>query len=272
MKVGRFEVEALSDGFFRLDGGQMFGVVPKTLWERAIPADERNRIRLGLTCLLVRTGKENVVIETGIGDKFEPKYADIYGVEKTTTLLDDLKRHGLAPEDIHIVINTHLHFDHCGWNMRREGTRLVPTFPRARYLIQRAHWEHACRPTERDRGSFFEDFFAGAEKQTEFLEGDAEVLPGISVEVISGHTPDMQCVRVTSEGAQVYFISDLAPTRAHLAYPWMMSFDLAPLETLEQKKRVLPRLAREQAWVVFPHDPQVAWAKLAERSGRVSAV
>jgi glyoxylase-like metal-dependent hydrolase (beta-lactamase superfamily II) len=271
MKVGRFEVEALSDGFFRLDGGQMFGVVPKTLWERAIPADERNRIRLSLTCLLVRAGNQNVVIETGIGDKFESKFADIYGIEKTTALLDDLKRHGLGTEDIAIVINTHLHFDHCGWNSRREAGRLVPTFPRARYFIQRAHWEHACRPTERDRGSFVEEFFAACEKQTEFLVGDAEILPGLSVEVVSGHTPHMQCVRVESEGQQAYFISDLAPTRAHLAYPWMMSFDLTPLETLAHKKRVLPRLAREGAWVVFPHDPELAWTKVSERNGRVTA-
>ncbi|MGH9432524.1 MAG: MBL fold metallo-hydrolase, partial [Terriglobia bacterium] len=184
MILGSLEIEALSDGTFLLDGGQMFGVVPKTLWEKKLPADELNRVTLGLNCLLVRAGRHRVLIETGIGDKFDAKFAKIYGVNHSRTLPDDLAGHGLRPEDIDIVINTHLHFDHCGWNTRRDGARVVPTFPRARYYIQRGEWEHALNPTDRDRASYIEQFFVPAESQTEFLEGDREIIPGIRVEIL----------------------------------------------------------------------------------------
>jgi glyoxylase-like metal-dependent hydrolase (beta-lactamase superfamily II) len=271
MKLGAFELELLSDGTFALDGGQMFGVVPKVLWEKQITADERNRIRLGLTCLLVRTGRQNVLIETGIGDKFDAKFASIYAVDRSATLLDDLKRHGLAPEDIHIVINTHLHFDHCGWNARRKDGNLVPTFPRARYFVQRSEWDHALHPTERDRASYIDDFFRPAEPLTEFLDGDCDVIPGISVEVMSGHNRNLQCVRIESRGQCAYFISDLVPTHVHLRYPWVMSFDLYPLETLANKRRLLPRLAADHSLVVFPHDATMPSAFLEVQDDKITA-
>ncbi|MGH9397592.1 MAG: MBL fold metallo-hydrolase [Terriglobia bacterium] len=270
MKLGNFNIHALSDGTFKLDGGQMFGVVPRPLWEKKLVPDARNRVLLGLTCLLVQTGKHNVLIETGIGDKFDSKRADIYGVDHSATSLPaGLKQLGISPEDVDLVINTHLHFDHCGWNVRREAGRLIPMFPRARYFVQRGEWEHACQPTERDRGSFVQEFFTPAEPQTEFLEGDAEILPGIRVEVLPGHTRHMQGVRMVSGGEQAYFISDLVPTRSHLPYAWMMSFDLYPLDTLSNKKRLLPALAEERALVVFPHDPSTPCARLAERDGHI---
>lgn len=269
MKLGRMNIYALSDGTFALDGGQMFGVVPKTLWEKKNQADNRNRIRLGLTCLLVQTGNTNVLIETGIGDKFDGKYLDIYGVDHATTLLDDLRAHGLSPADIHVVINTHLHFDHCGWNTRRDSTGLVPTFPRARYIVQRGEWEHAVAPTEKDRGSYVEEFFAAAEQQTELLDGDSELLPGIRVEVLPGHTRYLQGVRISSEGEEAYFISDLVPTSSHLQHPWIMSFDLYPMETLANKKRLLPQFAAEGTLVVFPHDPAMPWARLETRNRKI---
>ncbi len=271
MKLGNFDIWALSDGTFALDGGQMFGVVPKVLWEKQLPADERNRVRLGLTCLLVRAGQRHILIETGVGDKFDAKRADVYGVAHSTTLLAELKKLGLEPADIDIVLNTHLHFDHCGWNTRREGARLVPTFPRARYFVQRGEWEHALHPTERDRAGYIEEFFCPAEAQTELLDGDHEIVPGIRVEVVPGHTRHMQCVRIESEGRQAFFISDLVPTRAHLPDPWIMSLDLYPMETLANKKRLLPQLAREGTLVIFPHDPGVPWARLVERDGMVTA-
>ena len=271
MKLGNFNIWALSDGTFALDGGQMFGVVPKVLWEKQLPADERNRVKLGLTCLLVRAGQRHILIETGVGDKFDAKRADVYGVVHSATLLAELKKLGLEPADIDIVLNTHLHFDHCGWNARREGARLVPTFPRARYFVQRGEWEHALHPTERDRAGYIEEFFCPAEAQTELLEGDHEIVPGIRVEVVPGHTRHMQCVRIESEGRQAFFISDLVPTRAHLLYPWIMSLDLYPMETLANKKRLLPQLAREGTLVIFPHDPGVPWSRLVERDGTVTA-
>lgn len=269
MKLGDFEIWPLSDGTFALDGGQMFGVVPKVLWEKKLPADCRNRVRLGLTCLLVQSGKQRVLIETGIGDKYEAKFADIYGIEHSTTLPTELKKHGLGTEDIDIVINTHLHFDHCGWNARRDGSKTVATFPRARYYIQRGEWEHALSPTERERAGYIEEFFEPAQAQTDFLEGDQEIVPGIRVELLPGHTRDLQGVWIESQGRQALFISDLVPTRAHLSYPWIMSFDLYPLETLATKKRLLPQLAKQDVLVVFPHDAAVPCTRLAESEGKI---
>jgi glyoxylase-like metal-dependent hydrolase (beta-lactamase superfamily II) len=271
MKLGSFEVFLLSDGAFKLDGGQMFGVVPKVLWEKKLPADELNRVVMGLNCLLVKAGGRRIVVETGIGDKFDAKFARIYGVNHSTTLLDDLARHGVRPEDIDIVINTHLHFDHCGWNTRREGLRLVPTFPCARYFIQRAEWEHALKPTERDRASYIAEWFQAAEAQTEFLEGDQEILPGLRVEVLRGHNLNLQGVWVESEGQSALFVSDLVPTAAHLPYPWIMSFDLYPLETLATRQRLLPKLVEKETVVIFPHDASIPWARLIEDQGKITA-
>jgi glyoxylase-like metal-dependent hydrolase (beta-lactamase superfamily II) len=272
MELGKFEIWALSDGTFALDGGQMFGVVPKVLWEKELAADERNRVQLGLTCLLVRAGRKHVLIETGVGDKFDAKRSNIYAISHPTTLLDDLKRIGLDPANVDIVINTHLHFDHCGWNVRRDGAKLVPTFPRARYFVQRGEWEHALHPNERDRAGYVEEFFSPAEAQTELLEGDQEIISGVRVEVVPGHTRNMQCVRIESEGRRVFFISDLVPTRLHLPYAWIMSLDLYPMETLANRKRLLPQLAREGTLVIFPHDVTMPWARLAEQDGRIVAV
>ncbi len=270
MKLGAFDIHALSDGTFGLDGGQMFGVVPKPLWEKKLPADERNRVRLGLTCLVVRTGKYNVLIETGIGEKFDEKHAEIYNIDHSLRLPDELSRHGLALDDIDIVINTHLHFDHCGWNTRREGSQFVPTFSKARYFMQRAEWEHALHPSERDRASYLEEWFAPAEPQTVFVEGAREIVPGVRVEVAPGHVRDMQCVWIESEGRRACFISDLVPTRAHLPFPWIMAFDLYPMDTLASKRRLLPQLAENRDLIVFPHDAEVPWGMLTEVDGKLA--
>jgi glyoxylase-like metal-dependent hydrolase (beta-lactamase superfamily II) len=271
MKLGDFEIHPLSDGAWALDGGQMFSIVPKVLWEKKIPSDSRNRIKLGLNSILVRTGRENVVIETGIGDKFDSKFADIYAVDHSTNLLSELGRHGLTPGDVDIVINSHLHFDHCGWNTRRDGERTVPTFPRARYYVQRGEWEHALGPNERDRASYIEELFRAAEPQTVLLEGNQEIAPGIRVQVTPGHTRDLQVVWIECSGKRACFVSDLVPTTAHLAYPWIMSFDLYPLETLASKHRLLPELVRTHAVVVFGHDAATPWARLTEREGKLVA-
>jgi len=270
MQLGEFELLAISDGTFALDGGQMFGVVPKPLWERKAPADERNRIQLSLTCLLIRAGRLNILVETGIGDKFDAKFRDIYDVRHPPTLPASLENVGVKPEDVHIVINTHLHFDHCGWNTRRLGGKTVPTFPHARYLIQRGEWESALDPCERERASYIEEFFRAAEAQTDFLDGDTEVAPGVRVEVVPGHTRHLQCVRIESEDECAYFISDTVPMAAHLAYPWIMSFDLYPMQTLASKKRLLPDLARQQAIVIFPHEMSAPWLRLVEREGKIT--
>jgi glyoxylase-like metal-dependent hydrolase (beta-lactamase superfamily II) len=272
MNLGEFELQVLSDGTFALDGGQIFGIIPKVLWEKKLSADLRNRVRLGINALLVRTRKYSVLVDTGIGDKFDAKNADIYGLSEAGTLPNELKKLGIEPGDIDIVINSHLHFDHCGWNVRREGANLVPTFPRARYYIQRGEWEHAYHPNERDHASYVRDFFHYAEVQTELIEGDQEIVPGIRVEVLAGHTQHMQGVRIESGGQTAYFLADLVPTRHHLPLPWIMSVDLFPMETLANKKRLLSELAKRGAVVILPHDAEVPWARLADEDGKVVAI
>ncbi len=265
MKLGDFELKLLSDGFFSLDGGQMFGVVPRVLWEKKFIPDKLNRVRLALNCLLVQTKGHNVLIETGLGNRMSGKAASIYDVQKPTNLLKDLARHGIAREDISVVINTHLHFDHCGWNlMVNENGSLVPTFPRARYYIQKGEWEHALAPTDRDRASYKTEYFLGVRDQVTLLEGDQEIVPGIRVEVFSGHTRYLQGVWVNSREQEALYISDLSPTAANIPYVWIPALDIYPMDTLKNKKRVLPLLAQRKTLVIFAHDPQMPAVRLRD--------
>ncbi len=274
MKFGQLEIFLLSDGRFRLDGGAMFGVVPKTLWERQMTPDSRNRITLGLNCLLVRAAGKTILVETGAGDKFDAKWQDIYGIEHTVSLLDSLRACGVGPDEVDIVVNTHLHFDHCGGNTRRDSDgRAIPTFSRARYIVQRGELEHARQPTERDRASFLAENFEpmAASGQWSLVEGDAEIAPGVELVRLPGHTRDMQGVRLTSAGRTAIFFADLVPTRAHLPFAWIMGYDLYPLTTLEQKKRWIPEAVRNEWLCFFAHDPDVRAAYLRERQGKIVA-
>ena len=273
MKLGDLEVYLLTDGTFRLDGGAMFGVVPRPLWARKMPPDERNRIVLAMNSLLVRSAGKWILVETGAGDKWDAKSRDIYAFEDGPRLLDKLLARGIRPEQIDLIINTHLHFDHCGWNTRMANGKLVPTFPNARYVVQRGELEHARNPTERDRASYVADNFLPIEAAGQWwlLEGDREVAPGVELIRVPGHTRDMQCVRLTGGGKSVFFFVDLVPTAAHLPFPWIMGFDLYPLTTLENKKKWIPQAAREGWIVVFAHDPQVPAAYLRERDARYEA-
>jgi len=274
MKFGQLEIFLVSDGRFRLDGGAMFGVVPKTLWERQMTPDSRNRVTLGLNCLLVRAAGKTILVETGAGDKFDAKWQDIYGIEHTVSLLDSLRAAGVGPDEVDIVVNTHLHFDHCGGNTRRDSDgRVIPTFPRARYIVQRGELEHARQPTERDRASFLPDNFEplAASGQWALVEGNAEIVPGVELVRLPGHTRDMQGVRLTSAGRTAIFFADLVPTRAHLPFAWIMGYDLYPLTTLEQKKRWIPEAVRNEWLCFFAHDPDVRAAYLRERQGKIVA-
>lgn len=274
MKFGDLELFVLSDGFFRLDGGAMFGVVPRLLWEKKIRPDERNRIRLGLNSLLILDGKHTILVETGIGDKLSAKAADIYGVEHTTTLLESLSARGLKPEDIDTVADTHLHFDHCGWNTRRAADgSLEPTFPRSLYYVQAGELEHARQPTERDRASYLPENFEPmqATRQWVTLMGDREIAPGVELVCVPGHTRDMQCVRIISQGRTAFFFADMVPTTAHLPPAWIMGYDLYPLETLAQKKRWIPEAVRHEWLCFFVHDPNMPAAYLREKDGQVVA-
>ncbi len=258
--LGDFELTVFSDGHYWLDGGAMFGVVPKPLWDRKLVADEANRLTVGLNSLLVRTGKQTVLIETGIGPKLPEKQQKIYGNQGL--LLDNLRAGGVRPEDVDKVINTHLHFDHCGWNTVLRNGLAVATFPRAQYYVQRGEWEHAREQHERDRVSYISDNYDPliAAGQMQLLDGDCEIVSGISVRVLPGHTRHMQAVVVTSGGQTACYISDLIPTTAHTDLTWVMAYDLFPLETIDNRKRFY-QVAIPGKWlVIFTHDPNTPFA------------
>ena len=264
MKLGAFDIQPVTDGRFRLDGGAMFGVVPKVLWEKCCQPDEQNRISLGLNCLLIRTGRKNILVDTGLGDKEDAKFQEMFAVERIPTLRDSLKMQGLQPEDIHIVVNTHLHFDHAGGNTVRENGAIVPTFPRAKYFVQRGEYEDAARANERTRASYRRENFTPVAHvdQWEFLDGETELLPGVSVVVTEGHTRHHQSIKIESEGQVAFYLGDLIPTVSHLPLPYIMGYDLYPLQTLETKRWVLDRALNENWLLVFEHDPRVLMGRV----------
>ncbi len=267
--LGDFQLTHFTDGNYFLDGGAFFGVVPKVLWERKLPADESNRVSAGLNSLLVRTGRHTVLIETGMGNKLPEKMARIYA--QPAGLLNNLASGGVRPEDIDVVINTHLHFDHCGWNTVNRNGEIVPTFPNATYYVQEGEWQYAQEQRERDRVSYISDNYDPLVRsgQMRLVRGDREIVPGISVQVFPGHTRHMQAVVVRSGGETACYISDLIPTTAHLALTWVMAFDLFPLESIESRK-VFYQAAIPGNWLVaFTHDPDVAWTYLQMREGKV---
>lgn len=256
--LGQFEIHGLRDGFFHLDGGAMFGVVPKPLWEKIFPSDSQNRIRLALNSFLINTGRSRILIETGIGSDLEEKIFKYYSVEREPGLVGSLQQLGFRAEDIDFVINTHLHFDHCGGNTRKdEKGNYIPVFPRAKYIIQKGEWEYALAPSERDRPSYLKQNFVPLEEhgQLRIVEGDEKIIDGIEVVVVPGHTSRHQCVKVQSKGEVFFFLGDLVPTSGHVGLPYIMSYDLFPQETLENKKKVFDQ-AIEEDWILgFNHDP-----------------
>lgn len=261
MKLGAFDIHPILDGRFRLDGGAMFGVVPKVLWQRCCPADELNRIELSVTCLLIRAYGKNILVDTGLGAKTEEKFNRMFAIDRSPALHESLKRLGLGSEDIHLVINTHLHFDHAGGNTVHdpETGALVPSFPKAKYFIQRGEYEDAVRANERTRASYRKENFTPVAhvNQWEFLDGDTELLPGVSAIVTQGHTRCHQGVKIQSEGKTAFYLGDTIPTVSHLPLPYIMGYDLYPLQTLETKRRLLDQACDERWLLLFEHDPRV---------------
>jgi len=280
--VGGLRCHTLEGGRQRLDGGAMFGVVPRPLWQtRAVP-DERHRIPLAMRCLLVEHPDGLVLIDTALGNKEDRKFLDIYGVENSglegaTQLEDALASAGFLPADVRWVINTHLHFDHAGGNttidpeLESDPRRHVrPAFPNATYVVQRGELEFARHTNERTRASYlppnFEPVASAHRWQT--VEGDAEILPGISVRLTPGHVPFHQAVLVQDRGETAAFVADLIPTTAHLPLPWIMGYDVEPLVTLETKRRILKQAVDENWLVIFEHDASVGWGRL-EHDGKM---
>ncbi len=266
-------VVTVEAGRLRLDGGAMFGVVPKPLWERRIPADERNRIPLAMRCLLIQTRDRNLLVDTGVGHKEEEKFERIYGIENEgdpTRLEDGLRAWGVEPEGVDTVICTHLHFDHAGGcTVRDESGEVRPAFPDARYLIRRGEWEYAHRDNERIQASYLAHNFDPLEAagQVEFVEEDVEVAPGVTLLHTPGHTPHHQSVRIDAGDDVLLYLADLVPTTAHIPLPWIMGYDVEPLVTLESKRELLTR-AGEEGWIlIFEHDPRVAYGWARPRDG-----
>ena len=294
LTLGDFELRAFSDGTYPLDGGAFFGVIPKVMWSKKVAADERNYVTVGLNSLLVRTEKQNILIETGIGNKLSDRMRKFYG--QPAKLLENLSAAGVAPDDIDIVINSHLHFDHCGWNtVRDKNGKIVSTFPRAKYYAPEGEWQYARRPSERDAISYISENYDPLVEsgQMILLKGGEEIVPGISVKTFRGHTANMLGIIVrgsqnphpVAENATrvgqppdsscvptACYISDLMPTTAHIDLTWGMGFDLYPLDTIVSKKEYYARALPEKWLTVFTHDPNVPWAYIEkDDSGKMIA-
>ena len=297
MYLGDYRIEIIPDTEFRLDGGAMFGVVPRVVWERVCPPDELNRIKLNMNCLFVETPTEKILIETGIGEKWTEKQTRIYGIFRAKSFAETLfEKTGCQPADISIVVNTHLHFDHaggntildCGTPKAERGTEsekpelktgeqitnshsAIPQFPNARYFVSRTEFEHAENPHERDRASYLAENWRPLRQsgQLELKPDVYEVVEGLSVENARGHSETMQTVCLRRGGETLYGFADLIPTRHHLAPPWIMGYDLYPTETLEFKKRILPQAVEENWICLFYHDFETPLCRLTEKDGKI---
>jgi len=279
LELGRFRVHLVSDGRFAMDGGAMFGIVPKPLWERQIASDEKNRIAMSLHCPLAENGKEAVLIDTGVGERLSEKEQSLYRVDRRGGLRSRLAELRIDPEDVSHVVLTHLHFDHLGGAVVRNGAgHLVPAFPRAKHFVQRTELEGALHPSnERLAAAYGHAPECLAPLQDaglmEPLDGETEITPQLRVVVTGGHTPTHQCPVLTDGGDGFVHLGDIAPTRAHLRLAWNQAYDVDPLETIEAKKRLLGRAADEGWWVSFDHDHEIACGRLSStwaRSGDLS--
>ncbi len=270
MRLGDFELTPLSDGGFRLDGGAMFGVVPKPLWERRAPADEKNRISLGMRPLLVRTATERILIDAGCGDKMSAKDAGIYGFDRALNLEHSLAAAGLSAADIDVVIASHLHFDHAGGFTAVVDGQIRPRFPNARYKIRRGEYEDATHPHERNRASYFTENYVPLVEAgvVDFIEGDGEVRPGVSVWRTGGHTRHHQLIKIESGGRTAVFTGDLMPTAAHVDEPWIMAYDLYPMDTLAFKRAFVREAIAGEYVIFFEHDPVMAAGVIREEAGK----
>jgi glyoxylase-like metal-dependent hydrolase (beta-lactamase superfamily II) len=270
MHLGSLEIILVRDGTFWLDGGAMFGVVPKVLWQKSNPADAMNRIKLALNCLIVKHPDGIVLIDTGLGENLKDRFIDIYRVERDQAFAQGLARHGITPEDVIFVINTHLHFDHCGGNTIQKGEQWVPAFPNARYFVQELEWEDALHPNERTQASYLRHTFVPLEQAgcIERISGECEVAPGITAVKTNGHTRGHQSVLIESQGSKAMYLGDLIPTTSHIKIPYTMGYDLYPVDLVETKRALLRRASGEGWLLIFEHDPLRPFCYVEEKDGK----
>ncbi|MCF7796558.1 MAG: MBL fold metallo-hydrolase [Lentisphaeria bacterium] len=267
MKIGAFEISEIITSEFGLDGGAMFGVVPKTLWSRQVGVDDQNRIDMVTRTLLLESADRKILVDTGNGDKWAEKYKSIYRIDWSRfSLVDGLAKKGISPSDITDVICTHLHFDHVGGNTRMENDKLVPVFPSATYWVQAANWELANSPTEKDQASYLsENWGVLAENgMVKILENEREFLDGIRFEIVNGHTTGQQLPIVSDGTTTLMYGGDLFPMKPHIPVPWVMAYDIEPMTTIAEKKRVLPKMVEEDWILFFEHDPNTAACKVVK--------
>ncbi|MFC2158006.1 MBL fold metallo-hydrolase, partial [Acidobacteriota bacterium] len=247
------------------------GVVPRVLWQKLMPPDENNRILMGLNSLLVQTPEAVVLIDTGIGELLKPRYYDNYAVNQNPPLPGALENIGFKPQDIDFVINSHLHFDHCGWNTRKDADgQIVPTFPNAKYVVQAGEFEAAMNPTVRDRASYLKQHYEPLKEAGVLwlVEGNTQITNGVDVVIAEGHTSHHQCVKITSSDHTVFFLGDLVPTSAHIGLPYIMSYDLFPLDTLKTKERLYEQAIEEKWIVAFNHDPKHFFGRIVKKEDK----
>jgi len=259
MKLGTFEINVLHDGYFKLDGGAMFGVVPKMIWYRLEPADELNRILLSVNPVLVRTGEHTVLIDTGLGAKYDSRALEIYDIQLPRYLLPELRRLEVEPEMVDYVINSHLHFDHIGGNTFRDlDGEIKPTFPNARYVMQKVEYEDAITPSPRSQANYNADDIVPlqASGQVNLIDGDVEIVPGIRSRVTGGHTRSHQIIEIESEGQKALFLADLIPTSSHVKAPYVMGYDLFPADTAAYKEQLMKEAAQGNYLLIFEHSPR----------------
>ncbi len=260
MKIGEFELFSIVTSEFKLDGGAMFGIIPKPLWERKAPADDRNRIKMVTRSLLLVNDKRRILVDTGNGNKWQEKFREIYEIDTSNKNLDaSLARVGLTTDDISDVLCTHLHFDHVGGNTSLEGGRIIPTFPNAGYWIQKENWELANSPSEKDQGSFMEaDWAVLAENNmVNLVDGKEAFIPGIDIILTYGHTTGQMHPLISDENRTLLYCGDLIPMSAHIPLPWVMAYDIHPVVTIQEKKKHLPRAVNENWTLFFEHDPEL---------------
>jgi glyoxylase-like metal-dependent hydrolase (beta-lactamase superfamily II) len=262
MQIGKYRLSVVNTGYFRLDGGAMFGIIPKNLWEKTNPPDDQNRIKLATRNLLLENGERKILVDTGMGNKWNEKAKAIYDIDQQNNLIEiSLSKLNLKAEDITDVILTHLHFDHTGGSTKIVNGKIVPTFPNAKYYVQKKNYEWAINPSDRDRGSYLkENFVPLYEESVLNLISEEKFDDEIDFIVVNGHTFAQQLLKISDSKNTILYCCDLFPTTSHIPLPYVMGYDLQPLITVEEKKTILPVAVEENWKLFFEHDPETVLA------------